>query len=294
MNSIISSFFSYIDVSERTQAAYRNALRQLFKFLTERSISEPSRNDILSFRRHLEAMNRKPGTIALYLAACRRFFAWTEHAGLYPNIALGVKAPKQEPGPKRDCLCADQLRTILNSIDRTTPIGRRNFAIIALMSVGGLRTIEIVRANIDDLRRIGKHTCLFVQGKGRNSKTDFVKLPAPVLKAVREYLADRGHTGKDAPLFASMSYRNRDARLSARSISFICKSAMRKNGFSSARLTAHSLRHSAITISLLAGIPLSDVQAFARHRNITTTMIYAHHVDRLNSSCEETICNAVF
>ncbi|MBQ7156010.1 MAG: tyrosine-type recombinase/integrase [Synergistaceae bacterium] len=294
MNNVIDAFFQFIDVSENTEATYRRALRQLFRYFSERSISQPSRNDILSFRKHLEHLKRKPSTIALYLAACRRFFAWTEHSGLYPNIAFGIKTPKQEPGHKRDCLGVEQLRTILNSIDRKTPIGRRNFAILALMSVGGLRTIEVVRANIEDLRRIGNHTCLFVQGKGRNSKAEFVKLPAPVLRAVREYLADRGHTSKDSPLFVSMSFRNMNSRLSTRSISFICKSAMRENGFTSSRLTAHSLRHSAITLSLMAGISLSDVQAFARHKSITTTMVYAHHVDRLKSPCEDAICEAIF
>ena len=290
----LDAFFRFIDVSEKTESLYRRALRRLFTYFTEHGILHPSRDDILSFRKHLECLGRKPSTIALYLSACRRFFTWTEHEGIYPNIAFGVKSPKQESGHKRDCLCAEHLRKILAGIDRQTPIGRRNFAIIALMAVTGLRTIEISRANIEDLRKVDRHLCLYVQGKGRSTKSEFVKIPAPVLSAIREYLRERGQVPQSAPLFASMSHRNMNARLSAQSISRVCKAAMLANGFSSNRLTAHSLRHTAITLSLMAGIPLSDVQAFARHKSITTTMIYAHHVDRLNSMCEETICDAIF
>ena len=293
MSTPLDEFFSFIDVSEKTESLYHRALRRLFTYFTEHGILEPSRDDILNFRKHLEHLGRKPSTIALYLSACRRFFAWTEHEGIYPNITFGVKTPKQESGHKRDYLCAEHLRKILASIDRRTKLGRRNFAIIALMSVTGLRTIEVSRANIEDLRKVGRHTCLFIQGKGRRTKSEFVKIPAPVSSALHDYLRERGKIQHTDPLFASMSSRNMHGRLSAQSISKICKSAMRENGFTSSRLTAHSLRHTAITLSLLAGIPLSDVQAFARHKSISTTMIYAHHVDRLNSPCEESICRAI-
>ena len=65
-------------------------------------------------------------------------------------------------------------------------------------------------------------------------------------------------------------------------------------GFNSNRLTAHSLRHTAVTLALLSGQSLTDVQAFARHSNINTTMIYNHSVNRMNSHCEFSIANLIF
>ncbi|MBQ3456960.1 MAG: tyrosine-type recombinase/integrase, partial [Synergistaceae bacterium] len=59
-------------------------------------------------------------------------------------------------------------------------------------------------------------------------------------------------------------------------------------------LTAHSLRHSAITIALMGGMSLQDTQSFARHQNLSTTLIYAHDVNRLKSMCEATISTAIF
>ncbi|MBR1658394.1 MAG: tyrosine-type recombinase/integrase [Synergistaceae bacterium] len=72
------------------------------------------------------------------------------------------------------------------------------------------------------------------------------------------------------------------------------EAAMRQAGFDSPRLSAHSLRHSAVTLSLLAGADLAEVQAFARHSNISTTQIYSHAVDRINSMCENAISDAIF
>lgn len=294
LSEFTDEFIIFIDVCEKTASTYKRALRQFFSYLADNTILSPQREDILNFRKHLEHSGHKPATTALYLSACRRFFNWTERSGIYPDIADGVKSPRQTHEHKRDFLAPSQLKTLLDGIDRDTSIGRRNFAIVALMAVGGLRTIEISRADIGDLRHIGGHTCLFIRGKGKSSKSDFVKVPSPVELAIHDYLDERPNRENNAPLFSSMSRRNMNGRLSTRTISKICKQAMLNTGFNSIRLTAHSLRHSAITLSLMAGIPIDDVSAFARHKSINTTMIYAHHIDRLKSICEDTVCNAIF
>lgn len=292
--NLLNDFFAFLDVSEKTRSTYQRSLRQLFKFFTTNSIQNPSRDDLLSFKKSLEAAGRKPATIGLYLASARRFFSWTEQKGIYPNISQGVKAPKQERGHKRDFFGASQLKNILSDIERNTLEGKRNFAVMTLMITGGLRTIEIVRANIEDLRTLGDCTVLYVQGKGRKDRTEFVKISAPVLKAINDYLSARGHVEDTAPLFASLSKRNKGSRLTTRTISGICKRAMIAAGYNSSKLTAHSLRHSAVTLSIMAGASIQEVQAFARHANIATTTIYAHTVDRINSQCEQSISNAIF
>ena len=291
---LLTDFFAFLDVTPKTTATYQRALRQLFRYFTENGIVRPSREDILNFKKALESAGRKPSTVALYLAAARRFFAWTEQRGICPNVALGVKAPRQEHGHKRDFLGATQLKAIFSGMKHDTLRERRDFAIIALMSVGGLRTIEISRANVEDMRTLGDCTVLYVQGKGRKDRTEFVKLPVQVQKAINDYLALRGNVSDTAPLFASIGNRNRNGRMNTRTISVIAKTAMRNAGYNSSRLSAHSLRHSAVTLSLLGGMSISEVQAFARHSNISTTTIYAHTVDRIRSMCEDTVANAIF
>jgi integrase/recombinase XerC len=72
------------------------------------------------------------------------------------------------------------------------------------------------------------------------------------------------------------------------------KNRLKEAGYNSERLTAHSLRHTAVTLSLLAGKDITEVQQFARHANIATTMIYNHSLDKAKNSCSEAIAKAIF
>ena len=162
------------------------------------------------------------------------------------------------------------------------------------MITGGLRTIEVSRADIGDLRTAGENTVLYVQGKGREEKTEYIKISEPVEKAIRAYLTARGETAETAPLFASTSNNNKGGRVTTRAISGLVKEHLKEAGYDSSRLTAHSLRHTAVTLSLLAGKEITEVQQFARHANIATTMIYNHALDRAKNTCSEAVANAIF
>ena len=182
---------------------------------------------------------------------------------------------------------------MLDAIERDTLQGLRDYAILTLMVTGGLRTIEVIRANIEDLRTVADSTALFVQGKGREEKTEYIKITAPVEKAIRAYLRARGTAEAAEPLFTSLSNNSR-GNSSTRSISGIVKARLQAAGYDSPRLTAHSLRHTAVTLSLLAGRDLAEVQQFARHANIATTMIYNHAIDKAKNSCSEAVTAAIF
>ena len=290
----LNRFFCFLDVAPKTADTYRKALKQFFSFLNSRGINHPKREDIISFKKDLDANGKKPATISLYLSAVRRFFSWTESEGIYPDITRGIKSPRIDAGHKKDCFSGSQVRDIMNGINRNSLEGLRNFAMFGLMAVCGLRTVEISRANIEDLRNVAGVTCLFIQGKGKSSKSEFVNVPPQVEKAIREYLNARGKVSQEAPLFASCSRRNKGQRLSTRTISGVAKSAMTNAGYISERWTAHSLRHTSITLALMAGNTLDDVKAFARHNSLNTTLVYAHNINRLKSACEASIAKAIF
>ena len=286
---LINRFFKYLDVSAQSVQAYRKGITQFMKYLAMENISRPTRETVLSFKRSLIERGLKPSTIALYLSALRRFFAWSASEGLYENITDGIKSPKQQAGHKRDYLSGSQIQAMLKKTQ-----SKRDYSMLLLITTCGLRTIEICRANVEDIRTLGDTTVLYVQGKGRSDKTEFVKLSEPVVAAIREYLSSRGQVSGNEPLFVSESRRNKGHRLTTRTISGVCKKAMKEAGYDSPRLTAHSLRHSAATLALLSGIELEDVQQFMRHTSIATTMIYVHTVSRLKSLCESSVTAAIF
>lgn len=291
---LLKRFTDFLDIAPKSVATYQRAIRQLLSYIIGNGISNPKREDFILFKKELEAQGKHPATIQNYLAAARRFFQWTEQMEIYPNITSNVKGVKLDKGFKKDYLTPQQIKSILSSVDRRNIEGLRNYAILALMTTGGLRTVEIIRANVEDIRTVSGVSVLYIQGKGHTDKSDFIKLDSHVEMAIRNYLKERGNLNGDAPLFASESRRNKGGRLTTRTISGICKNSMRAAGYDSERLTAHSLRHTAVTLALLGGESIEEVQCFARHQNISTTQVYAHNLDRIRSHCESTIAAAIF
>ena len=293
LTDLEARFIAYLDAKPRTIDTYRKALKQFFTYLADNGITRPERTTIIAYRDSLLA-EKKPTTVQTYMVTVRLFFRWAAQEGLYPNVADKVKGAKLDKAHKKDALTANHARTILQAIDRGTLAGKRDYAILSLMMGGGLRTIEVSRANLEDLGTAGGSAALYIQGKGRDEKTDYVKLPQPVEAAIRDYLKARGKAeGKEA-LFTSTSNNNAGQALTTRSISGIVKSHMRAAGFNSERLTAHSLRHTAGTLNLLHGGTIQETQQLLRHSNINTTMIYLHNLNRANNHSEARIAAAIF
>lgn len=290
---IFKRFIDFLDVKPKTSQTYTRALRQFANYLAERQTTKPTRADILSYRQSLLDNDYKPSTIQNYVIAVRQFFKWTASEGIYPNIADKVKGAKLENTFKRDYLHSEQVRNLLAHIDRSTLTGKRDYAILALMVTGGLRTIEVSRARIEDLRPLGDMTVLYVLGKGRDERAEYIKVCSLAESAIRDYLSARGEKNEKAPLFVSTSNNSKDKALSTRTVSGIVKASLLEAGYNSSRLTAHSLRHTAVTLALLAGASMEEAQQFARHKNITTTQVYAHHLEREKNRCASLIERAI-
>jgi integrase/recombinase XerD len=286
-------FISYIDARPRTIETYTKALRQLLKYFSLKGITQPTREDILAYRDYLKE-GHKPATVQNYITATRLFFQWLEQERLYPNVANKIKGARIEKGHKKDFLNSDQVKAVLGTVDTQSLQGLRDYAMIALMVTGGLRTIEVSRADIGDMREIAGQARLYIQGKGKEEKADYAVLQPEVKTAIDAYLARRGETDKDQPLFASTSNNSTGGRLSTRSVSGIVKAWLQRAGYDSDRLTAHSLRHTAITLALMAGKPMREVQQFARHTSPVITEVYAHDLERAKNGCEEAIARAIF
>lgn len=174
-------------------------------------------------------------------------------------------------------------------VDRSTLQGKRDYSLLNLLVRTALRTVEVIRAEVGDIRQETGEAVLWIQRKGRDVKDEFVLLTQDTLKLLNEYLQTRGRVEDKAPLFASLSDRNRDERLTTRTIREIVKTNLKGIGLNNERLTAHSLRHTAITLSLMGGASIQEAQALGRHANINTTLIYAHNINRIAQAPERKI-----
>ena len=292
---LFSRWTSYIDAKPKTVETYTRAIRQFFYYISVNGITRPTREDIIAYRDSLKT-DKRPATVQSYLQAVKLFFQWTEQEGLYPNVAAHVKGAKLDSskGFKKDYLTSKQVNRLLGNIDISTLKGKRDYAILSLMVTSGLRTVEVVRANIEDIRSVADFTVLYIQGKGHEERTDYVKLAEPVEDAIRNYLTIRGKANSKDPLFISIAHRNGGERMTTRSISRIAKENLVAAGLESDRLTAHSLRHTTATLNLLNGGTVEETQQLLRHTNINTTLIYSHALERAKNNSEVRVAKAIF
>jgi integrase/recombinase XerD len=284
----IDQFLASQDIKDSSKETYKRALRQFFTWIKDNGISSMNRDIILRYKAELKSRKLSPLSISIYIVAVRRFFEWAESMRYCPNIARGIKVTKKTQGFRKDSLTIDQIRNLFDSIEKISPIGKRDYALLNLLIRTGLRTIEVIRADIEDMRQQGGEALLWIQGKGRDDKDQFVILTPETLRPIYDYLKSR-KARKTGPLFMSASDRNYGKRLTTRTIRQIVKDRLRAIGIVSDRLTAHSLRHTCITLSLQAGATIQEAQALARHSSINTTLIYAHNIERLKNAPERKI-----
>ncbi|MBQ8482002.1 MAG: tyrosine-type recombinase/integrase [Alphaproteobacteria bacterium] len=285
---------SSIDIRDSSRATYARAIKQFLLFLVAKDIDVPTQKDIKDFRANLSD-RLKPSTVQNYLAAIKLFFKWLSIRREYPNITDGVKSPKVGSSFKKSALTIKESKDLLNCAKFNTIAEKRDKAMIALMLVCGLRTIEISRAKVSSLVKRDGKTILFVHGKGRDDdKDEFVRVPAHVESLIRDYLNARGNIANSQFLFTSASRRNAGGQLSTRSISRVAKNSLCSIGLTDESYTAHSLRHSAATNAIRLGASIDETSKMLRHKSIVTTDRYNHALNSMENRAESLIDDALF
>lgn len=270
---LVNRFILDQDVKESSKGVYRRALKQYFGWieLKQYQLSAIERRELLEYKADLLAKGLSALTVSAYVTAVRRFYEWAEANKLYPNVAKGIKAPRRKSQFRKQPLQAAQATELL---DHHKEGSERDYAIINLLLRTGLRTIEVIRANVEDISFKGSQRVLMVQGKGRDEKDNFVQLTDKTLTALNDYLSTRGKLNGSEPLFISFSNKNKGGRLTTKSISRIAKEGLKSIGLNDKAYTAHSLRHTAAVSILRAGGTSETVQFTLRHSNPATTQIY--------------------
>lgn len=283
INNLKERFINYIDVSENTMRTYSTALDQFIKWLSKNNIKQPKREDIIQYKKEL-IESCKTTSINSYLTAIKQFFSWLCYERIYPNIAENVKSVKVGEISK-NYLTLDQIKEIMSKI-----IDKRERAIFTLLVTTGLRLIELQRMDIEDISVLYQERVIYVQGKGRLDKNEYVKISDEVYKYLMEYIGDRT-TG---PVFISTSNNNHNKRVTTKTLRLIVKNMFKNYLDSNEVYTCHGLRGSFSSIAMENGASIYEISKVLRHANIQTTMHYLRAVDRQKNKTEINVSNLIF
>lgn len=168
-------------------------------------------------------------------------------------------------------LKAEEWTGLLSSCQRTSAVGRRDYAIVLVLGRLGLRAGEVAGLALEDVCwRVG---ALRVRGKG--GRVDMLPLPDDVGKALAAYVRNGRPRVSTGALFRQALAPH--GPLCATSVTGIVYRACGRAGL--APVGAHRLRHTAATQMLRAGASLNDIAQVLRHAHVETTALYAK-VDR--------------
>lgn len=298
LNEKINEYISFLDLKEISKESYRKLLFQYKSYLDANNITNPNRNVILGYKEYLIKKKLSSATIQKMLVVLRGFYRYLKLNGIDEDITYAVKGVKVATTYKRQPLTETDIIKVINNARKkaTDQIGKRNLAIIVLLFTTGLRAIEVERADIEDIDIVGDGYVLYIQGKGRDDKDNFVKLPQEVYEILLLYLETRDTSNlleKNNPLFTTFLRNGTEIRMKTAVIRSMIKDAFRSIGLDSRAFSAHSTRHSFATLSLIEGASILEVKESLRHSSITSTQIYSHLVEKMKSDTNELVSKAI-
>lgn len=292
---LLAAFLDSQDLRQKSRETYYWGMVQYFRWMQESGHAMKSMTpaDVMSFKNFMVKKRLSPLTIGSYLTAVRQFYKWTENTMLYPNIARSVKPPRGKKGFRKMHLNETEASDMLAYLKSKS---LRDYAIVNLILRTGLRTIEVVRADVEDIRHKRGRRILKVWGKGYDDKDNFVILGDAVWNPIQEYLNTRGLQSKKEPLFVTDGKGHRGARMSTRSVQYVCKESMKAIGLEGHEYSAHSLRHTTAVLILKNGGDWQDVQRVLRHSSPATSQIYTASIEeevRLDRNPESILDNVI-
>lgn len=315
MKDDLRDFLSFLrlnrNASLHTVRAYESDLSQLIAFLESETGRRPSalqpadvtRERLRGFLAELFRRGESRATSARKLAAVRTFLRYLRREGLMEDDPASLVAtPKREVTIPRH-LDVEEMARLLETPDASTPLGRRDRAILELFYASGLRLSELVGLDLEDVNLSSR--LVRVMGKGRkervvpcnHSAADALRAWLPDRERLRREAIRRGAppkparaAGRSAPGRGTRAVPRRDpaadaaepvfvnfrgTRLSARHVHRLVRHyvAACSTRFG---ISPHAIRHSFATHLLEAGADLRAIQELLGHVRLSTTQRYTH------------------
>lgn len=251
----LNAFFGYVDTQQ--QAGQTASLGGL---------------TVSDYVQHLKDNAYSAFTVNLYLSAVKQLAAWCIKRRDQLQLDEGqlnairdiasVRGLAIERTYYKDSLEANQREEVLATIDSA-----KDKAIIALLGLEGLRTVEVTRLKLNDLDFSRRQ--LLILGKGKSTKKA-IKLFMECGQILQAYLTETDRW----PIQPGRRNEFLFPDLKTHQIRYIVDKQLKRHGLKREGMSAHSLRHTVGQLLLEMGVSLEHVQQHLRHETIETTQFY--------------------
>ncbi|WP_433742968.1 site-specific tyrosine recombinase XerD [Falsibacillus pallidus] len=280
MEDHLRDFIHYMVVekglAKNTIVSYERDLKAYINYLTKveemGSLNEVSRTHIVHFLGHLKQQGKSVRTIARHIASIRSFhqFLLREKAvDMDPSVHIdtpqhGRSLPK--------VLSLEEVESLLEAPDDSTPIGARDKAMLEILYATGIRVSELIGLNLDDVHL----TMGFVKCIGKGNKERIIPIGRTAVTVLENYMGGSRLRLRSSKYKTDALFLNHHGnRLTRQGFWKILKGLAKKANIEK-ELTPHTLRHSFATHLLENGADLRAVQEMLGHADISTTQIYTH------------------
>ena len=272
-------------VSPHTLRAYRDAIRALLVFasatarraVVDLTLDDVGRATVLSFLDDLEtrhgnaAVTRNARLAAIH--SLYRFIAAEDPAVTAVAHQVLAIPYKRTPARSITCLTRADVEHVLEAVDRSTPLGRRDLALLQFLYNTGARAQEVVDLRLPAVR-FDAPAQVRLLGKGRKER--LCPLWTETTALLRAMLKDRAvSVTDDQPLFVNATGRPL-TRFGLRHIvrTRIELAARSRPSLAKVRISPHTFRHTTALHLLQSGVELNVVRSWLGHASIETTHAY--------------------
>ena len=226
-----------------------------------------------NFVSYLMNKNLTSKSVTRKISSIRTFYSYLLENNLVRNNPfIDLETPKIE---KRlpNIIDAETINMMLNVIDKTKPLGQRNYIIIDLLYSCGLRVSELCNLKLNDIDFFS-NSIIVKSGKG--SKDRYLVLHDKLVEELKDYITHArnrllANTKEEDNRHLLINYKG--TTLTPRGVRKILNTIMDKTG-ETYKITPHMLRHSCATVLLNGGMDLRSVQEILGHSMLSTTQIY--------------------